>query len=567
MQDPPDLPATDIGRPHRHRNVPTCDPSAPADIEALLADLPRRRDLLIEYLHRIQDRFGCLSSRHLQALAELTGLPQAEVIEIARFTRHFDIVAEGTEAPPPLTIRVCSSLSCSLAGADALFSHLSEWADPARVRVLRVPCLGRCAEAPAAFVGKRAVTKATPEAVVATVEGGDFAPALPAFVVGLQMYREAGGYGLLEACRAGKLPVGELIAILAEAGLRGLGGAGTPVSEKWAAVLRHPGPRLVTVNANEGEPGAFKDRHYLLRDPHRMLEGALIAAWAIEAERIVLYLSDDYPDAHAILLREIALLAEAGLSGPTPIELRRGAGRYLCGEETAMLESIEGKRGLPRRRPPDITERGLFGRPTLVHNIETLWWLRDIVERGADWFAGLGKPGHTGLRSYSVSGRVARPGIKVAPAGITLAELIEKHCGGMAPGHQLAAFLPGGASGGIFPAAFADRPLDFGTFEPDGGSIGVHAIIVLSDKDDVPAAALTLLRFLRDESCGQCPACRTGTETLVALFGAGNADADAITALAKAIDEGSLCGLGPAAAKLACGLLRNFPQNPTSEGT
>ncbi|PLX39182.1 MAG: NADH-quinone oxidoreductase subunit F [Hyphomicrobiales bacterium] len=551
-------------KPRRHPKGRPLDPAAFEEVSSLLSDMPLRRDLLIEYLHRLQDRFGALHNRHLRALAEYTGLAQAEIFEVASFYHHFDIVADGEAAPAPLTVRICDSLSCALAGAEDLLAKLSDWADPERVRIQRVPCVGRCAEAPAVIVGQHPVERADADTVIATVEAGDTDPIAPQALVGLDMYREAGGYELLEACRDGKLPVDELIAILSDAGLRGLGGAGFPAGRKWSIVRTYPGPRLMTINADEGEPGTFKDRHYLERDPHRMLEGALIAAWAVEAERIVIYLRDEYPHLRAALSREIALLDEAGLTAATPVELRRGAGAYICGEESAMIESIEGKRGLPRHRPPYIAEKGLFGRPTLNHNVETLWWIRDIVAQGADWFAGLGKQGHKGLRSYSVSGRVARPGVKVAPAGITLTELIDRYCGGMLHGHSLAAFLPGGLSGGIFPASFADKPLDFGSFEPHGGFMGSHAVIILSDQDDVKAAALNLLRFFMHESCGQCTPCRAGTEKMVALLEAGTWDEALIGDLEQVMRDASICGLGQAAPNPVRSVLTFFAKEDTA---
>ncbi len=533
-------------RPKRFPKGRPLDVEALEQIRALLGRRPRRHDLLIEFLHLIQDDHGHLSARHLRALAEELRLSQAEVFEVASFYHHFDIVTDGETPPAPVTVRVCDSLSCSLAGAEPLIAELEQTADPERVRIVRVPCIGRCAEAPAASVGKRAVAPATAEAALAVAAGDDHAPRIANYV-GLDLYRQAEGYRLLAACRAGEITAETLIAALSDAGLRGLGGAGFPAGKKWEIVRSFAAPRLVTVNADEGEPGTFKDRHYLERDPHRLLEGALIAAHVVEAERIVIYIRDEYPGVLEILTREIAALEAAGLTGPARIELRRGAGAYICGEESAMLESIEGKRGLPRQRPPYIAEAGLNGLPTLNHNVETLWWVRDIVEQGADWFAGLGKPGHKGLRSYSVSGRVKAPGVKVAPAGISLNELIDKHCGGMADGFRLAAFLPGGASGGVFPTSMADLPLDFGTFEPYGGFVGSHAVVVLSDQDDPKAAALNLLKFFMHESCGQCTPCRAGTEKMVALLEAGNWDEALIGDLEQVMRDASICGLGQAA--------------------
>ena len=533
-------------KPKRFPKGRPLDTSALEEIQALIGERPRRKDLLIEFLHLIQDQYGHLSARHLRALAEELRISQAEVFEVASFYHHFDIVKDGEAAPAPVTIRVCESLSCAMAGAEKLIADLESNADPEQVRIVRAPCMGRCAEAPAVNVGKRAVAPATSGAALEVAASGDLAPEIANYI-GLDMYREAGGYGLLGDLRGGKVTPEAIIETLSNAGLRGLGGAGFPAGKKWQIVRSFAGPRIVTINGDEGEPGTFKDRHFLERDPHRMLEGALIAAHAVEADRVVIYMRDEYPGVLEILGREIAALEAAGISAPVSIELRRGAGAYICGEESAMLESIEGKRGLPRHRPPYIAETGLFGRPTLNHNVETLWWVRDIVEQGADWFAGLGKPGHKGLRSYSVSGRVKKPGVKVAPAGISLTDLIHDHCGGMADGHDLAAFLPGGASGGIFPASMADLALDFGTFEPHGGLMGSHAVVVLSDQDDPKAAALNLLKFFMHESCGQCTPCRAGTEKMVALLEADNWDEALIADLDQVMRDASICGLGQAA--------------------
>ncbi len=538
------------------------DPLARDAIAALLGDRPRRRDLLIEHLHLIQDAFGHLSAAHLRALAEEMRLSQAEVFEVASFYHHFDIVKEGAAAPAAITVRVCDSVSCMLAGAEDLISRLDSLVDPARIRVVRAPCMGRCAEAPAAMIGKRAVAPAEAAAVADLAARGETAAEISA-CTGLDAYRADGGYAVLDSCRAGARTPESVIGKLSDAGLRGMGGAGFPAGRKWAIVRGFEAPRLVTVNADEGEPGTFKDRHYLETDPHRVLEGALIAAWAVDAERIYIYLRDEYPAIHAVLTKEIAALDAAGLTAGCGIELRRGAGAYVCGEESAMLESIEGRRGLPRHRPPYIAETGLFGRPTLNHNVETLYWVRDIVDRGPDWFADQGRPDHKGLRSYSVSGRVAAPGVKLAPAGISLNELIADQCGGMADGHTLAAFLPGGASGGIFPASMADLPLDFGTFEPHGGFLGSHAVVVLSDRDDLKAVALNLLKFFMHESCGQCTPCRVGTEKMVALLKAGNWDEALIGDLEAVMRDASICGLGQAAPNPVRSVLNFFTEAPS----
>ncbi|RIA47720.1 NADH-ubiquinone oxidoreductase-F iron-sulfur binding region domain-containing protein [Dichotomicrobium thermohalophilum] len=535
---------------------------AVAEVSTALEGRPiEQRDLLIEHLHVLQDRFDCLHERHLRALAHLMRLSQAEVWEVASFYHHFDLVKEGQAAPPPVTIRVCDTLSCAMAGAENLIETLEQGCDPGRVRVLRAPCMGRCAQAPAARCGNVEVGNATAEGLLALASGDVSVPAIPHYK-DFDAYRAEGGYRLLEECRSGQRNVDDIIAELSDAGLAGLGGAGFPAGRKWSIVRGFLGPRLMTINGDEGEPGTFKDRYHLERDPHRMFEGALIAAWAVGAERIYLYMRDEYPAVLEILRREIAALDAAGLTADCPIELRRGAGAYICGEESAMLESIEGKRGLPRHRPPYIAEVGLFGRPTLNHNVETLWWLRDIIERGAQWFEEQGKHGHKGLRSYSVSGRVREPGVKLAPAGITLRELVDDYCGGMADGHMLKAYLPGGASGGIFPASLAELPLDFGgALNEHGGFIGSHAVIVLSQQDNVKDAVLNLMHFFADESCGQCTPCRAGTEKMVKLLQQAPLDEDAIADLEEVMRDASICGLGQAAPNPVNHLLKWFRED------
>ena len=546
-------------RPKMRPKGRALDHDALTRVRGLLAGMPRRRDLLIEALHRLQDGIGHLAAADLRALAEEFAIPQAEVFEVASFYHHFDIVKEGETPPPPLTIRVCDSVACMIAGAEALARALEEMWDPRAIRIQRVPCIGRCAAAPAVHVGTRAVAPATPERVQAAVAADDIREPVPVHAINLAVYRAAGGYALLEACLAGESTPEAMIAMLSDAGLRGLGGAGFPAGRKWEFVRAAPAPRIVTVNADEGEPGTFKDRHHLERDPHRMIEGALIAAWAVGADRVVIYLRDEYAGLRALLEREIASLREAGLDAHAPIDLRRGAGAYICGEESAMLESIEGKRGLPRHRPPFIATKGLFGRPTLNHNVETLYWLRDIIEKGPAWFAGQGLSGAKGFRSFSVSGRVRDPGVKQAPAGITLNALIAEHCGGMQEGHALAAWLPGGASGGLLPATLADEPLDFGLLDRHGAFIGSHAIVVFSDHDDLRAVALNLMRFFRHESCGQCTPCRAGTQKIVQLLEGGRWEAPLLDDLALVMRDASICGLGQAAANPVTSILRHFP--------
>ncbi len=529
------------------------------EVRGLLGNEPRRRDLLIEHLHKIQDAYGCLQAKHLRALAEEMRLSQAEVFEVASFYHHFDIVREDEAAPAPLTVRVCDSIACSLKGADALTAALQTGLDPAKVRVQKVPCIGRCAAAPAVQVGKRAVDGASELSVRAAISEGETEPQMPDYI-GLEAYRADGGYQVLDRVRTGDLDVVSIADHALEAGLRGLGGAGFPTGTKWQIVHDLPGPKYLTVNGDEGEPGTFKDRYHLERDPHRMLEGALIAAHAIQAERIYLYMRDEYPAVLEILRREIAALREAGVITTIDIELRRGAGAYICGEESAMIESIEGKRGLPRHRPPYIAQVGLFGRPTLNHNIETLYWIRDIVEKGSEWFASQGRRGHKGFRSFSVSGRVKEPGVKLAPAGITMNELIDEYCGGMEDGHTFKAYLPGGASGGILPASLADEPLDFGTLEKHGCFIGSHAVVVFSDQDDMRDVALNLMRFFRHESCGQCTPCRSGTEKMVALLQDKTWDKEKIADLDAVMRTASICGLGQAAANPVASVLKYFAE-------
>ncbi len=535
------------------------DDAALAEVRALLGAGERRRDLLIEFLHMIQDRYGHLSAQHLRALAEDMRLSQAEVYEVASFYDHFDVVKEGEASPAPLTIRVCDSVSCMLAGAETLLAELQAGADPAAIRVMRAPCMGRCAGAPAARIGDREVDHATAGNLLQMVDAGEIRVRVPAYI-GLDAYRSTGGYRLLQSIRDGAVTTDGIIAMLGDAGLRGLGGAGFPAGKKWGFVRSYPGPRLMSINGDEGEPGTFKDRIYLEKDPHRTLEGALIAAHAVEAERIYFYMRDEYPAVLAILRTEIAALETAGLVEPGFIELRRGAGAYICGEESAMLESIEGRRGMPRHRPPYIAEVGLFGRPTLNHNVETLWWIRDIVEKGPEWFAGLGSPDHPGVRSWSVSGRVKEPGVKLAAAGVTVRELIEDHCGGMADGHEFKAYLPGGASGGILPASMGDIQLDFGgELAKQGAFVGSHAVVVFSQADNIRDVTLNLMKFFKHESCGKCTPCREGTEKLVTLLKqVGPLPESNIRDLEMVMRDSSICGLGQAAPNPVNHLLTHF---------
>ncbi|MFC6686496.1 NAD(P)H-dependent oxidoreductase subunit E [Jhaorihella thermophila] len=518
--------------------------AAMADIQRLLGDRPRRRDLLIEFLHLVQDAFGHLSADHIAALAAEMKLSQAEVYEVATFYAHFDVVKEGETPPPALTIRVCDSLSCEMAGARQLRDALESGLDPSEVRVLRAPCMGRCDTAPVAEVGHRHVDHATPEKVQEVIAAGDFSPIIPDYE-GFEAYRAAGGYEQLERLRREGDPEAVAETVLSS-GLRGLGGAGFPSGRKWQFVRAEPGPRYLAVNGDEGEPGTFKDRYYLERTPHLFLEGALIAAWVIEAEKVFIYMRDEYPAVLHILREEIAALERAGIVAPGYIDLRRGAGAYICGEESAMIESIEGKRGLPRHRPPFVAQVGVFGRPTLVNNVETLYWVGRICREGPEVFGGVVKNGRRGLRSYSVSGRVAKPGVYLLPAGSTIRDVIEA-AGGMAEGHEFRAWQPGGPSSGILPATLDDVPLDFDTLQPHGSFIGSAAVVVLSDKDSVREAALNMLRFFEDESCGQCTPCRVGCAKAVQLMQADRWDQGLLEELCQVMADASICGLGQAA--------------------
>jgi formate dehydrogenase beta subunit len=532
------------------------DPQALQDVRTLLGKRDRRRDLLIEHLHLIQDHYGHLSAAHLAALALEMKLALTEVYEVATFYAHFDVVKETEKAPPPITVRVCDSLSCAMAGGEHLLAELPKAVGPG-VRVLRAPCMGACDRAPAVAVGHIQVMQANANSVAEAVKAGTHAHAHRP-ENDFAAYRTAGGYALLSDCLAGARTREAVIQAVSDANLRGMGGAGFPTGRKWTLVRAEPAPRLMAVNADEGEVGTFKDRYYLEKDPHRFLEGMLMAAWVVEAREVFIYLRDEYPEIRLMLTDEIAKVIEAGLAPHTKIHLRRGAGAYICGEESAMIESIEGKRGLPRHRPPYVAQVGVFGRPTLVQNVETLYWVRDIVEKGAAWFSSHGRRERKGLRSFSVSGRVKEPGVKLAPAGVTMRELIDEFCGGMLPGHTFKGYLPGGASGGILPAAMADLPLDFGTLEQYGCFVGSHAVVVLSDKDDMKAVALNLMRFFEDESCGQCTPCRVGTEKAVKLMASGPWNEALLNELSDAMRDASICGLGQAAPNPLVSVLKYF---------
>ncbi len=536
---------------------------ARAEVRALIGEPPtdgHRRDLLIEHLHLLNDHFHGLFERHIVALAAEMRLSVVEVFEVASFYHHFEILKDD-QAAPRITVRVCDSLSCSLAGSDSLLRQLQNDLQNkgSGVKVVPVPCLGRCEQAPAAQVGQQAVAHATAEGVTQRVAQNQTAPNALPDAIRMNAYVQAGGYQLAQQVTSGEREAESVIQVLESSGLRGLGGAGFPAGRKWRIVRSQPGPRLMAVNIDEGEPGTFKDRTCLEADPHRFLEGVLIAASVVGCEAVYIYLRDEYHEARVLLTQALAELHANPPCTLPRIELRRGAGAYICGEESAMIESIEGKRGEPRLRPPYIAEVGLFGRPTLEHNFETLYWIRELLEQGADSFSSHGRHGRQGLRRFSVSGRVKHPGVKLAPAGITLRELVDEYCGGMAEGHTLYAYLPGGASGGILPARLADVPLDFDTLQPHGCFIGSAAVMVLGQRDSAREAALNVMRFFAHESCGQCTPCRVGTDKAAQLMSAEVWDADTLQDLAQVMGDASICGLGQAAPNPIRCVLQYFP--------
>ncbi len=548
----------------RKREAPkgrTVDPAALAEVQALVGDRPLRHDLLIEYLHLINDRYRQLSAPHLAALARLLGLAQTEVYEVATFYHHFEVAKEDRNgvvpSPAALIVRVCDGLSCEMAGAKELLTRLPELLG-GQVRVIAAPCVGRCEQAPVAVVHQKPIARATPAAVRDAVTSGQTLDE-PGDAIDFDEYRQQGGYDTLRDCIEHKRDVESVIKTMEDSGLRGLGGAGFPAGRKWRIVRGEAAPRLMAVNIDEGEPGTFKDRVYLERDPHRFLEGMLIAAWAVGISAIYIYLRDEYHGCRALLEAELAKLKENPPAPLPKIELRRGAGAYICGEESAMIESIEGKRGMPRLRPPYVAQVGLFGRPTLEHNFETLYWVRELLEKGASAFASHGRHGRKGLRSFSVSGRVKEPGVKLAPAGITVRELIEEYCGGMQEGHAFYGYLPGGASGGILPASMDDIPLDFDTLQPYGCFIGSAAVIVLSNQDTAKAAARNMMRFFEHESCGQCTPCRVGTAKANTLIAAERWDAPLLAELSQVMRDSSICGLGQAAPNPMDCVIKYFP--------
>ncbi len=534
------------------------DLNALVEVQNLLGDVSRQRDLLIEHLHRIQDHYGHLSAPHLTALAHEMRLATTEVYEVASFYHHFDIVREGEVAPPPLTVRVCDSVSCAMAGCEDLIGALEASLGDG-VRVQRVPCVGRCDKAPVAVVRQYTVDNASPDAVRAAVDGGQVEQPMPEDSIDYQAYRDGGGYALYEKVVSGEVSGDSIIEALEGTQLRGLGGAGFPVGRKWRILRDQPAPRMCAVNIDEGEPGTFKDRYYMLSDPHRFLEGMLIAARVIGIDACYIYIRDEYPSVIRNLQQAVEeVTAKSGYELPH-IEIRRGAGAYICGEESAMIESIEGKRGMPRLRPPYVAQVGLFGHPTLEHNCESLFWIRDVIEKGSEWFDSQGRNGRKGLRSFSVSGRVNQPGVHLAPAGITIKELIDEYCGGMLDGHRFYGYYPGGASGGILPASLGDIPLDFDTLQEYGCFIGSAAVVVLSDQDSAKDMALNSMRFFAHESCGQCTPCRVGCDKAVSIMESGDWDIEQMQDLATVMVDASICGLGQAAPNPFLSVIKYFP--------
>ena len=525
-------------------------------------DYFRQRDMLIESLHLIQDKYKCLKPRHLTALSELTNLPLTEIYETASFYAHFDIYKEDDLTPPDTTIRVCDGITCEMNGCKSLEKDLKDNLD-SNVRVVRAPCMGRCHQAPVVEVGKKHFVNANVSLVQKALEEQDTKPVIPNYI-SYEDYVKEGGYKILKDCIEDKKDPMKLIEEMEQSGLRGLGGAGFPTGRKWRFVRAEDKPRLMAINGDEGEPGTFKDHHYLTRDPHRFLEGMLIAAWVVEATDVYIYMRDEYPDVIKFLKKEIKILEDNNLNIKTRIHFRRGAGAYICGEESSMLESLEGKRGLPRHKPPFPSQVGLFGRPTLIHNVETVFWVREILEKGAVWFSSHGLNGRKGLRTYSVSGRVKNPGVKLAPAGITIKQLIDEYCGGIQEGHTFKAYLPGGASGGILPAKLDNVPLDFDTLQEHGCFIGSAAVVVLSDKDNMKDIAKNLMFFFHDESCGQCTPCRNGTEKALKLMNESSWDVDLLKELSSAMMDASICGLGQAAPNPMLSVIKHFPEEVTN---
>ena len=528
------------------------------DIKQLLQGQCLQKDHLIEYLHLLQDHYQQISLPHMMALANELNMSMAEVYEVASFYHHFDIVEDNT-VKPKITVRVCNSISCELFGSDQLIKNLQHSLG-AQVNLQKVPCVGRCANAPVAVVGQNPIELATVSKIQTALNNNQLNDQLPETVTLLDEYISSGGYKTWKACSDGTIEHNHVMTLLERSNLRGLGGAGFPVGKKWRIVNEQAAPRMMAVNIDEGEPGTFKDRYFLERDPHRFLEGMLIAAQVVGIESIIIYIRDEYTALRKMLQQQIDLLTQHFPNQVPDISIRRGAGSYICGEESAMIESIEGKRGMPRLRPPFVAEVGLYGRPTLEHNMESLYWIRDVIEKGADWFSSNGRHGRNGLRSFSVSGRVKKPGVHVTPAGITMNELIDEYCGGMLEGHTFNAYFPGGASGGILPASLADIPLDFDTLQEYGCFIGSAAIIVLSDRDSIRRSALNAMKFFAEESCGQCTPCRVGTQKASMLMQQPNWDVQLLQELSQLMQDTSICGLGQAAPNPVLSAIRYFPE-------
>ena len=535
------------------------DPKALSEVQALLGDESRQEDLLIEHLHKIQDKFHYISAAHLVALAREMKLSKAEVYEVATFYHHFDVIKEEDSAPPALTVRVCESLTCEMKGAHSLIESL-ESALGDEVRVQKVPCIGRCNSAPVAVVGMNPIEGATADRVIKAVTQQEIGPET-INPIELEAYRASEGYNTYVACMEGEHLIEDVLKMMDDSGLRGLGGAGFPTGRKWRIVRGQQSPKVMAVNIDEGEPGTFKDKYYLDRDPHRFLEGMLIAAWATDIHEIYIYLRDEYAAIRGTLEKEIAkLLANPPVTNMPVIHMRRGAGAYICGEESAMIESIEGKRGMPRLRPPYVAQVGAFGRPTLEHNMESVYWVRDIFEKGPSFFTDHGRNGRVGLRSFSVSGRVNKPGVHFAPAGISVRELIEEYCGGMEDNHTFYGYFPGGASGGILPASLGDVALDFDTLQEYGCFIGSAAIVVFSDQDRARDLAVNAMKFFEDESCGQCTPCRVGTAKAVVLMEKPEWDENLLEELSEVMVDASICGLGQAAPNPMRSVMKYFPE-------
>lgn len=525
-------------------------------VREALGDIPRRRDMLLECLHLLNDRYRCLYTAHLVALAEELRLSMTEVHEVASFYHHFDILEAG-EVPAELTVRVCDSMTCCMGGAEALIGSLEDELGD-NVRVQRVPCVGRCQDAPVAICGQNPLAQASVDSVTCAVANNAIEPET-LHPTSYDEYRRDGGYELWRQCIDGERDRTAVIKAMEDANLRGLGGAGFPAGKKWRLLNKEPAPRLVAINIDEGEPGTFKDRYFLERDPHRFLEGTLIAAWAVQSSEIYLYIRDEYTACRQTLERELAALQADPPAELPNIYLRRGAGAYICGEESAMIESMEGRRGMPRLRPPLVAQNGLFGRPTLEQNMETMYWVREVLEKGAEWFSSHGRHERAGLRSFSVSGRVNKPGVHIAPAGITLRELIDEYCGGMPEGHELYGYFPGGASGGMLPASKADIPLDFDTLQPYGCFIGSAAVIVFSQHDKARELAQNAMTFFSHESCGQCTPCRVGTDKAAKLMKNGQWNDELLEDLSRVMVDASICGLGQAAPNPLRCVIKYFP--------